>query len=549
MKFGHYPTLESRHHDLSVCNTGKDAGYKYKNDINQVVLEMREDFNCSELNKFMNGLCIECLVAFLSVLDVIFITTELLIRVDIISDQSTDLASDSNLTDAAEIGSSICRKCVLGSPLDIAYCTSHYASVTIAGLFLIEVFDGFVVLTLCFMEILFTIFWTKVICYNVAIEASTYIVIFRLCRIHRACSVRKRRYAERLENEMHYLRRAKSKAEDHARDLTGKMKKQQSCDVPLTPVSLLLQKELYELNQKLSAVAITYINEERSKSTSTLTDDSKLSAGNGHIPNGVIQAYAENKSTQIVQEAKEEVESGVNKRQNSIQYKSLLSEIENRPRSDILQKATRSKSTPAILDSSSKLSGLRTSPIKDRDSRITQNGHSPSMSMTLNLKKEIENKALNFMREKSIRKSMNSLSDNEKERSMSAVSNTSSTNEADVVRQLEKIVQENETPSPFNSVNSTFSDPSPGSTVKSNMSVHSTETEDDMAVLIRRGKSLVHGHINSAFKKDFDDEVVRMRKDMEVMAEISIRWGHYFSWRSRRPPDHGVFRLCSSRKR
>ncbi|KAK3092996.1 hypothetical protein FSP39_009816 [Pinctada imbricata] len=43
-------------------------------------------------------------------------------------------------------------------------------------------------------------------------------------------------------------------------------------------------------------------------------------------------------------------------------------------------------------------------------------------------------------------------------------------------------------------------------------------------------------------------------KKTELLAKlqlppISIRWGHYFSWRSRRPQDHGVVRLCSSRKR
>lgn len=39
--------------------------------------------------------------------------------------------------------------------------------------------------------------------------------------------VRKRRYAERLENEMHYLRKAKSKSEEHSRELTTKLKRQQ----------------------------------------------------------------------------------------------------------------------------------------------------------------------------------------------------------------------------------------------------------------------------------------------------------------------------------
>ena len=101
------------------------------------------------------------------------------------------------------------------------------------------------------------------------------------------------------------------------------------------------------------------------------------------------------------------------------------------------------------------------------------------------------------MREKSIVKSKDSLNDIEKERTMSGVSNTSSTNEAEVVKQLEKIVHDNQVPSPFNSVSSKFSDPSPGSTVNSRMSAQSLETDDDQAVLIRRKSDVNYYLINS----------------------------------------------------
>lgn len=57
--------------------------------------------------------------------------------------------------------------------------------------FSLQVFDGLVVLVTCVMELLFTIFWNDVICYHVAVEAATYVVVLRFCRIPRACSGRK----------------------------------------------------------------------------------------------------------------------------------------------------------------------------------------------------------------------------------------------------------------------------------------------------------------------------------------------------------------------
>lgn len=99
--------------------------------------------------------------------------------------------------------------------------------------------------------------------------------------------VRKRRYAERLENEMHYLRKAKSKSEEHSRELTTKLKRQQ---VRLTTIkqqafinilgyfdrqmNFFFQRELFELQNRLSSISMSFSNE--NISSQSISDQSKF---------------------------------------------------------------------------------------------------------------------------------------------------------------------------------------------------------------------------------------------------------------------------------
>lgn len=100
--------------------------------------------------------------------------------------------------------------------------------------------------------------------------------------------VRKRRYAERLENEMHYLRKAKSKSEEHSRELTTKLKRQQ---VRLTAIRqqafidilgyfdrqmnlFVFQRELFELQNRLSSISMSFSNE--NISSQSISDQSKF---------------------------------------------------------------------------------------------------------------------------------------------------------------------------------------------------------------------------------------------------------------------------------
>lgn len=46
--------------------------------------------NCVEAHSFLNGLCMECYVILLTILDVLCITTELIIRLGIIKDPNAD---------------------------------------------------------------------------------------------------------------------------------------------------------------------------------------------------------------------------------------------------------------------------------------------------------------------------------------------------------------------------------------------------------------------------------------------------------------------------
>lgn len=100
--------------------------------------------------------------------------------------------------------------------------------------------------------------------------------------------VRKRKYAERLENEMHYLRKAKSKSEEHSRELTTKLKRQQ---VRLTAIRqqafidilgyfdrqmnlFVFQRELFELQNRLSSISMSFSNE--NISSQSISDQSKF---------------------------------------------------------------------------------------------------------------------------------------------------------------------------------------------------------------------------------------------------------------------------------
>lgn len=473
--------------------------------------------NCVEAHSFLNGLCMECYVILLTILDVLCITTELIIRLGIIKDPNADptespaLATTSalnltNVTYKPDPGGN-CQQCSVESSVEIAHCVAHYTSVTISCVFTIEVvsrvvagcpgcwkdflnvFDGLVVLMVCAMELLFTIFWDEVLCYDEAVEAATYLIVLRFCRIPRACSVRKRKYAERLENEMHYLRKAKSKSEEHSRELTTKLKRQ--------------QRELFELQNRLSSISMSFSNE--NISSQSISDQSTPQISNGTLPNGFHTTHLDEvdsmtssntipKQADIITETKENDSKELASRQSSVQYSSLLSEI-NSKREQIHNKSLKQKSG----------SSRNTSPKKEAEHPevIYSNAHETTYMNTTGMYdggggSPIDSKA------------------------------------ADIVFQLDKIIRDNQS----NGVATAFRD--------SAQSAHSVETDDDEAQLIRRsyGKSNNHvrasfaGRENKAFsigektrasftardsrahfstRQDFNEEV-RMR-NLEVMAE------------------------------
>lgn len=88
---------------------------------------------------------------------------------------------------------------------------------------------------------------------------------------------------------MHYLRKAKSKSEEHSRELTTKLKRQQ---VRLTAIKqqafinilryfdrqmnlfLFFQRELFELQNRLSSISMSFSNE--NISSQSISDQSKF---------------------------------------------------------------------------------------------------------------------------------------------------------------------------------------------------------------------------------------------------------------------------------
>ncbi|XP_048736417.2 uncharacterized protein LOC125651730 isoform X2 [Ostrea edulis] len=353
-----------------------------------------------------------------------------------------------------------CQQCSMETSLEVAHCVAHYSSVTIACVFMIEVvarivagcpgcwkdflnvFDGLVVLVTCVMELLFTIFWNDVICYHVAVEAATYVVVLRFCRIPRACSVRKRIYSERLENEMHYLRKAKSKSEEHSRELTTKLKRQ--------------QREIYELQNRLSSLSMDFSNENIS-SIST-SDLSTPQISNGTLPNGFhttsfdeLDSAMLSSSTVKQADALNTKENGPKElasRQSSVQYSSLLSEI-NSKREEIHHRSLKQKS------GKSENGSPKTEP-EDPDVIYSNTQETTYMNTT-------------------------GVYDGG---GGSSQDNTA----ADIVFQLDKIIRDNQS----NGAVPTVRD--------STQSAQSVETEDDEALLIRRSYGAKSGsHVRASF--------------------------------------------------
>ncbi|OWF54068.1 uncharacterized protein LOC110445651 [Mizuhopecten yessoensis] len=263
---------------------------------------MAKDSPCSRLYGTVSGLCMECIIAVLVVVDGLAITAELLIRLDILqvpggaptdppitSTQNASTPVNATPTQDPDPGGSICRRCVnMVEPIEITYCVAHYASVVIAGVFIVEVLlrvvsgrskvfkdlieicDSLIVVVLVAMEILFTLFWDDVLCYHPAVEAATYIVFFRLCRVPRACTVSKRVFSDKVDIELHYLMKAKKKAEEKGAELREKVDKQQR-EIDF------LQNQLKETKVKIST-----------------TDRGSSEFCNGHVSDGTEKSSTKN---------------------------------------------------------------------------------------------------------------------------------------------------------------------------------------------------------------------------------------------------------------
>nr|XP_022329003.1 uncharacterized protein LOC111127968 [Crassostrea virginica] len=428
---------------------------------------LEDSTNCIEAHSFLNGLCMECYITLLTILDVLCISTELIIRLGLIKDPNLDptlspsphTLNVTNGSTTPEPGGGLCRECSndLEGSVEMALCVAHYSSVTISCLFMIEVvarviagcpgcwkdllnvFDGLVVVSVCAMELLFTIFWEETICYHVAVEAATYLVVLRFCRIPRACSVRKRIYAERLENEMHYLRKAKSKSEEHSRELATKLKRQ--------------QREFLELQNRISTISMSFSNE--NISAQSISDLSTPQISNGTLPNGYHITHLDELDSvtssntvpkQKDAETKENNPKELVSRQSSVQYSTLLSEI-NLKREEIHNKSLKQKSRnnsskkgqenlEVIYSNAQETTYMNTSGMYDGGSG------SP-----------LDSKA------------------------------------ADIVFQLDKIIRDNQS----NGITS-------GSAIRdSAQSAHSVETDDDEALLIRRSYGKSGNQVRASF--------------------------------------------------
>lgn len=262
----------------------------------------KQDRYCRCLKTFLRGLCIESIVITLTIVDILCITVELLIRAEVLQDPRdktvlNDVASQMHNTTSKyenDTGGA-CRKCELLTPLGAVYCVAHYISFVIAIIFFIEllfrlatgcskmckdvvqIIDAFTIFNLAAVEVMFTVFWEQSLCFHLAIEAITYIVALRLIRIYKACNVLKEEYAEKMDLEVHYLSKAKSKAEERSKELANTLVKQ--------------QKEIDSLRKRLESGSM-YENDILVHPREPDDPDSSV-ISNGHLPTEVVTAQLE----------------------------------------------------------------------------------------------------------------------------------------------------------------------------------------------------------------------------------------------------------------
>lgn len=198
--------------------------------------------------KGLNSLAAECIVVTLTLVHVLLSAAELLIHLHIIQDP--DAEDNSSVRSTGNNDTNISTSTVPSQSYDPGGCDNNldprlddtveiarYTTLVISAIFCIEiackillqkvsffkdfwqVFDMLVVLLSLAAEIAFFLQHEKLLCYHMATEGATFVIVLRLWRIPRACDIRKKEYKKRLEDQHHFLRLTKTETEQKYKKL------------------------------------------------------------------------------------------------------------------------------------------------------------------------------------------------------------------------------------------------------------------------------------------------------------------------------------------
>ncbi|XP_070212884.1 uncharacterized protein [Littorina saxatilis] len=199
---------------------------------------------CEKLRSSLSSLCCESAIVTLTLVSALAISGEILVNYGILrtpSSKSAVQTTDGGQpdTDKTNLSQASPQSASDDRTMDIVESVFHYISLVIAGIFFVEillklaafrmrflvnpwqVLDMMVVLTAAMAEVAFEIEGRMI-----QLEACTYVIVFRLCRLPVTCKIKAKAVQYDLEQEIEVWKAGKVKMEDKCRSLEAKHNKQ-----------------------------------------------------------------------------------------------------------------------------------------------------------------------------------------------------------------------------------------------------------------------------------------------------------------------------------
>lgn len=209
---------------------------------------------CERLRSALGSLCCESAIISLTLVSVLAISGEILIDYGVLTvpsnqkgQQWTASRGDNQTTNGSAVSSDLQSSTTSTSnreeegrqTIELVQKVFHYISLSIAGLFFIEMVLKLVVYRLQFFVKHWQIFDMLVVLVTVLVEiafeaksrmpeleACTFVIIFRLIRLPHTCSIKARKVQRELEQDIDLWKAGKCKLEDKCANLEGRNNKQ-----------------------------------------------------------------------------------------------------------------------------------------------------------------------------------------------------------------------------------------------------------------------------------------------------------------------------------